>query len=103
MRLAAAILVLAFALVSTGCPPSDSLSDVWGTSSSDVYAVGWGGTILHYDGHAWEEMPSGTTEGLSGDWGASSSDVFAVGRGNTILHYDGRAWSPMTGWPTSEE
>ncbi len=56
MRLGAAILALAFALVSTGCPPSDSLSGVWGSSSSDVFAVGAGNTILHYDGREWSPM-----------------------------------------------
>ena len=27
------------------------LRDVWGSSATDVFAVGWGGTILHYDGN----------------------------------------------------
>ena len=35
------------------------LNGVWGSSSSDVFAVGKGGTIVHYDGNAWSTMPSG--------------------------------------------
>jgi hypothetical protein len=31
----------------------DFLYGVWGSSSSDVFAVGFKGTILHYDGKAW--------------------------------------------------
>ncbi|MBF0523674.1 MAG: chitobiase/beta-hexosaminidase C-terminal domain-containing protein [Deltaproteobacteria bacterium] len=76
------------------------LMDAWGSSGSNVFAVGEGGTILHYNGTAWSAMSSGTTSYLEGVWGSSSSDVFAVGSagGNsgTILHYDGTAWSTMS-------
>ena len=52
---------------------------VWGSSNSDVFAVGDGGTILHYDGSTWTTMNSGTNYSLTGVWGSTSSDVFAVG------------------------
>jgi len=77
-----------------------SLHAVWGSSSSDVFAVGLSGTILHYDGSSWSTMTSGTTEGLNGVWGSSSSDVFAVGWNGTIVHYDGSSWSTMTSGTT---
>ncbi len=32
-----------------------SLTSVWGSSGSDVWAVGSVGTVLHYDGHVWEK------------------------------------------------
>ena len=47
--------------------------DVWGSSGSDVFAVGNGGTILHYDGSAWSAMTSGTTFALNGVWGSSGT------------------------------
>jgi hypothetical protein len=82
-----------------------SLSGVWGSSATDVFAVGEGGTILHYNGSSWTPMASVTTADyldLSGVWGISGTDVFAVGDGYdpvlgtiTILHYDGSAWSPV--------
>ena len=65
----------------------NGLIAVWGSSSSDVFAVGWSGTILHYDGSAWSAMSSGATTWLNGVWGSSGSDVFAVGRNGAILHY----------------
>jgi len=74
------------------------LSGVWGTSESDVFAVGAGGIIVHYDGSQWSPMSSGTTSWLGDVWGSSSTDVFAVGGENyqsVILHYDGSAWSEM--------
>jgi photosystem II stability/assembly factor-like uncharacterized protein len=62
---------------------------VWGSSGSDIFAVGEGGSILHSDGTNWRALRSGTTNALYGTWGSSSSDVFAVGAGGTILHCDG--------------
>jgi hypothetical protein len=70
------------------------LQNVWGSSASDVFAVGMSGTIVHYDGSTWSKMYSGTKTSLYGIWGSSTSDVFAVGIG-TILHYDGNAWKYM--------
>ena len=75
--------------------PSWLFRAVWGSSSSDVFAVGWYGAILHYDGSTWSLMESGTDESLFGVWGSSASDVFAVGGSGTILHYDGSTWSLM--------
>ena len=72
------------------------LSGVWGSSGSDVFAVGLNGTILHYNGSTWSSMTSGTTNGLGGVWGSSASDVFAVGSSGKILHYNGSTWSSMT-------
>ena len=76
-------------------PQGNDLIAVWGSSDSDVYAVGGSGTILHYDGRAWSAMSSSTDGVLLGVWGSSGSDVYAVGLNGTILHYDGSAWSAM--------
>jgi hypothetical protein len=76
-------------------PQGNSLHGVWGSSPSDVFAVGDAGTILHYNGTSWSIMTSGTTCSLSDIWGSSSTDVFAVGHDGTILHYDGSNWHPM--------
>jgi hypothetical protein len=77
---------------------------VWGSSASDVFAVGradWNGQgdkslILHYDGNQWTQMSTNTMSFLLGVWGSSASDVFAVGTNGTILHYDGDQWSEMS-------
>jgi len=59
--------------------------DFWGSSASDVFAVGYKGTVLHYDGNTWSEMiiPGGRCS-LIDIWGSSSSDVFATGLEGTI-------------------
>jgi hypothetical protein len=68
---------------------TNDLYGVWGSSGTDVFAVGSVGTLLHYDGNDWTPMNSGTTENLFGIWGTSESDIFAVGGNGTILHYGG--------------
>ncbi len=86
-----------------GQTPDTNMMDVWGESSENVYAVGFNGTIMHYDGTAWTKMESGTTADLEGVWGytirddtgaLTREDVFAVGSGGTILRYNGINWSP---------
>jgi hypothetical protein len=37
-------------------PQGHTLNDVWGSSGTDVFAVGTCGTILHYDGQSWTVM-----------------------------------------------
>ncbi len=43
---------------------------LWGTSSTDLYAVATAGGIAHYDGHAWQEIYSGTTLDIQDIWGS---------------------------------
>jgi len=86
---------------------TEVLTGVWGSSASDVFAVGEGGTILHYDGATWTMTLEGKS--LNDIWGSSAEDVFAAGEG--ILHFDGETWSavpvpegspPLTGvWGSS--
>lgn len=61
------------------------LYGVWGSSPSDVWAVGLGGEIFHWNGSEWLRNESGTTERLRGIWGSGASDLWAVGASGTIL------------------
>jgi hypothetical protein len=94
----ASIGVMALPLAVQASPDGDNLYGIWGSSSSDIFAVGDSGIILHYNGSSWSPMGSGTTNALFGVWGSSSSDVFAAGDYGTILHYDGSSWSSMGKW-----
>jgi hypothetical protein len=77
-------------------PQTNTLMGIWGSSETDVFAVGDNGTILHYDGKTWNHMISGTNDDLRDVWGTSPSDVYAIGyEEGTILHYDGIEWNPM--------
>ncbi len=74
---------------------NNTLHGIWGYSSDNIFAVGANGTILNYNGSAWESMNSNTTEWLYDIWGSSPDNIFAVGDAGTILHYDGTSWSKM--------
>jgi hypothetical protein len=75
---------------------TQGLYGVWGSSSSDVWAVGDSGTILHYQGGKWSSVTSGTTDDLNAVFGMSAAKIWAVGAGGTILHYNGLGWSAQT-------
>jgi hypothetical protein len=66
----------------------NDFSGVWGSSSSDVWAVGSFGTIAHYNGTSWSGVSSGITrdQNLTSVWGTTASNVWAVGVFGTILH-----------------
>jgi hypothetical protein len=89
------------------------LTGVWGSSSTDVYAVGndpyyaadppeGRAVILHYDGHAWSQVLSAPGVHLEQIWGTSANDVYATGRSGTskyvgtVWHYNGQSWSPLS-------
>ncbi len=72
------------------------LSGIWGSSTTNVFAVGAHGVIWHYDGGSWTEMSGGTMRHLYAVHGASGSAVWAVGWTGTILKYDGASWSAQS-------
>ena len=72
---------------------SPNLRSVSGSGAKDVWAVGDGGVILHFDGKAWSPSPSGTKENLTGVHATAPTDAWACGDKGTILHWNGTAWS----------
>jgi hypothetical protein len=82
----------AFTTGSTG-----DLNGVWASRFDDAWAVGAGGTLLHFDGARWQPRTSGTTFDLRAVWGSAASDVWVVGDRGTIIHYDGTAWTSPNG------
>jgi hypothetical protein len=64
------------------------LYGVWGTSSSNVYAVEASGFINHWTG-SWIVTDTHTSTDLLGVWGSSASDVYVVGQVGLILHSTG--------------
>ncbi|HUI28939.1 MAG TPA: hypothetical protein VLX91_01890 [Candidatus Acidoferrales bacterium] len=76
------------------------LQSVWGTSSSNLYAVGWGGLILKYDGTTWTQEQSGTTMNLHSVWGLDDSHIYAAGNQDStgegvLLESDGISWKTV--------
>lgn len=64
-----------------------TLFDVWGSSPTDIYAVGVSGTVIHNDGSIWKPVDFGSNQGpwdIQGLFGFGK-DVTAVGAGGLIL------------------
>jgi len=64
--------------VPTGVDARYALFDVWGSSASDVWAVGSGDTVIHWDGSAWKNLPSGRKDTMRAVGGRTANDVFIV-------------------------
>ena len=107
----------AWTRVETGT--NSTLRGVWGSASDDVWAVGTcslipgtvrdcdsqssDAVIVHWDGHAWSRVESGTREWLNAVWGRAPNDVWAVGTGGEILRWNGLSWSPTaSGVPSAD-
>lgn len=69
-----------------------TLFGVWGTDENAVWAVGTGGTVIHYDGAQWIRQKTPTDVTLTAVWGTTEKDVWAVGHHGTVIHYDGTEW-----------
>jgi RHS repeat-associated protein len=84
----------------TGLSPAFNFYGVWGSSGTDVYAVGGQffsqysqtGAVMHYDGSSWTQVCSNSYGRYRAVWGSSSSNVFAVGENGAIHRYDGDTW-----------
>ena len=85
-----------------GCTTNCFIDAGWGSDSANLYFVGGGGKIIHYDGEDFSEIDSNITQNLYGIWGSASDDIFAVGKDGVILHYDGNAWSLMESEATDD-
>jgi hypothetical protein len=84
-----------------------SLSDVWGSLPTDVYAVGRIGrtdsvdyNVVHFDGQKWKPfyilfasnpVAIGPPQ-LFGIYGFSKDDIWAVGVGGIVTNWDGVKW-----------
>ncbi len=76
--------------------PGRELYELWGSSAQDVFAVGNGGAVLHFDGKGWIEQPTPPSTGnLMAVWGVSSDEVYAAGERGSLIRYDGGRWSTV--------
>lgn len=74
-------------------PQGNMLTGLWGSSPGDIWAVGWAGTVVHYDGASWTpEWLSVTTGNIENIWGTSATNIWAITYGRDILHFDGNSW-----------
>lgn len=60
------------AFFMTSIPFTGQVKKMWGTSGNNLYCVGRGGAIFHYNGTTWQKIESGTTVPLNDVWGGSN-------------------------------
>lgn len=84
--------------VTRGFPGGFYINKIWGTSSRNLYVVGAGGIIVHFDGTSWLKMDSGTDVDLLDVWGSPDGRVvWACGYyqskyGTYLLKNEGSGW-----------
>ncbi len=66
---------------------------IWGSGADDVWVVGSSGTVVRYNGEAWEEIETPFTSRLNSVTGTGPDDVWVGGLENIIAHYDGTQWT----------
>ena len=102
-----------------------SISDIWASSTKDVYAAGVANTtrgiLWHYDGNRWRDIKISITQGgpIAGSigfndiYGFGSSDIFLAGdrfvrnsnpppdysHESLVVHYDGTEWHEIPSPP----
>lgn len=89
-------------------PPHLPVHALWGRTCSELWAVGWMGGILRYDGRHWQKVRGAevgednkytscpVNEPLFAIAGTPDGMVWAVGDRGTILHFDGSSWQNET-------
>jgi hypothetical protein len=82
--------------VAMPVPAKSALRAIHGTSTSDVWAVGADGVVLHFDGTDWKSMNLGMPTNLTGVWASSPTDVWLVGEGGAVFRYDGRSFNKLS-------
>lgn len=72
-------------------PTNVSLTSVWGTDRTNVYAVGSAGMVLRYNGQSWSRVtvPSGNT--FLRVWGFGPDAIWVVGV-DVAMRWDGTSW-----------
>jgi hypothetical protein len=73
-----------------------NLNSLWAISPTDIYAVGAGSTVLHYNGTVWSLLPSPGLGTLLGVWGVTGDTVWVVGTAGGRARWNGSAWTTFT-------
>ena len=59
---------------------------LWGRSSNDLFVVGSGGYVAHYDGQSWSPVEKPTSEQLRAVWSDDGGKTILVAGSNGALH-----------------
>lgn len=69
------------------------VTDIWGTSSQDLWAVDEGAVYRRVNGD-WQKVTDALAPSrLAKIWGSGPNDVWIVGNQSLVMHWDGATWS----------
>ncbi|MBL7057969.1 hypothetical protein ISS03_01410 [Patescibacteria group bacterium] len=77
---------------------TEDINSISAVNQNDIWAIGDGGKVLHYDGAIWEEH---SDMGVSDIYDIDMVDLnegWAVGANAKFYHYDGVSWSIVPGF-----
>nr|WP_298057693.1 hypothetical protein [uncultured Halomonas sp.] len=86
-------------------PTNLPLHSLWGPDVDQLIAVGWMGSVLHFDGTEWQQRRGGVVDDngrfaacaentpLFAIDGNANGQAWAVGDDGMILHFDGSEWA----------
>jgi len=72
-----------------------SLTNIWMADENDGYAVGFGGSLFHYDGVSWERIPTGTAVGFNYIYGSEENKYFIAGNAGYIFRFYSKAYPSL--------
>jgi hypothetical protein len=84
----------------TALPTGQVLRGVWGDGNGTVWSVSEAGSILRWDGAAWNIHATNTGDRYLSIWGVSPTDLW-VGGSNGLLHGTGATPSTITFTPVA--
>ena len=73
-------------------PQGNALSGMWGSSASDIWAVGDFGTAMHYNGQTWSLINANTTKHLHGVYAPAAGSAVVVGDAGLVIRWNGTAF-----------
>ena len=80
-----------------------ALVSVWGASANDVWTVGSGGTVLHWNGTAWTATPTNRKDTFRAVWGTSANEIFTASSTDVIMRSTGVSASGSATWTALPE
>ncbi|MCF6341283.1 MAG: T9SS type A sorting domain-containing protein [Bacteroidales bacterium] len=71
----------------------ETLNATFVSEAGDKWAVGDGGTVLHFDTAQWVTVDVGTTANLNDVHFLAEDDGYVIGDGGVMVHFDGTSWN----------
>ncbi|HRI50502.1 MAG TPA: hypothetical protein PLW65_10005 [Pseudomonadota bacterium] len=72
---------------------ASQLFGVWGTSPSDIWAISYPNSIVHWDGQSWHTSKAASGPALYTIAGLGANNIWVVGDNGTVYRWDGASWT----------